>query len=125
MKGFKEFLMRGNLIELAVAVIIAGSFGTVVSTFTQILLDIVGLVGGNPNFDTVTIGPINVGRFLTAVVSFVILSAIIYFGVIKPYDMLQSRLAKPEPEPEPEADKPTTEELLSEIRDLLKAQQKP
>lgn len=120
MKGFKEFLLRGNLIDLAVAVIIAGAFGTVVSTFTQILLDVVGLIGGNPNFDTVAIGPINVGKFLTAVVSFVILAAIIYFAVVKPFQVLQDRLKKEEAVEEPAA--PTTDELLAEIRDLLKAQ---
>ncbi|HRA75107.1 MAG TPA: MscL family protein, partial [Propionicimonas sp.] len=50
MKGFKDFIMRGNLVELAVAVIIATSLGTVVTTFTKIVLDIIGLIGGNPNF---------------------------------------------------------------------------
>ena len=84
MKGFKDFLMRGNLVDLAVAVIIATSFGAVVSTFTQIIMDVIGKMGGNPNFDTVAIGGVNVGKFITAVVSFVILAAIVYFGVIKP-----------------------------------------
>jgi large conductance mechanosensitive channel len=120
MKGFKDFIMRGNLVELAVAVIIATSFGTVVTTFTKIVLDIIGLIGGNPNFDTVAIGPINVGQFLTALVAFVILATIVYFGVVKPYEGLRARFAKKEEEPLPAG--PTTEELLLEIRDLLKAQ---
>lgn len=123
MKGFKDFLMRGNLVDLAVAVIIATSFGAVVSTFTKIILDIVGLVGGNPDFDTVAIGPINVGQFLTAAVSFVILAVIIYFGVIRPYEALRARFSTPEPAPEPAG--PTTDELLIEIRDLLRAQAQP
>ena len=46
MKGFKDFLMRGNLIDLAVAVIIGGAFGAVVTTFTQVILDTIGLLGG-------------------------------------------------------------------------------
>ncbi len=119
MKGFKDFLMRGNLVELAVAVIMATSFGVVVSTFTQIIMDVIGKIGGNPNFDTVTIGGINVGKFITATVAFVILAAIVYFGVIKPYELLRTRLAKPAAVVE--VKEPSTDELLTEIRDLLKA----
>ena len=119
MAGFKDFLMRGNLIDLAIAFILGASFGDVVKAFTKIILDIIGLIGGNPNFDTVAIGPINVGVFITAVVSFVILAAIVYFGVIKPYEHIKARTAKPV---EAAVAAPTTEDLLAEIRDLLKAQ---
>ena len=114
MKGFKEFLLRGNLIELAVAFIMGGAFATVVTTFTKIIMDVIGKFGGNPNFDTVTVGGVNVGQFLTALVSFVILSAIVYFGVVKPYETLRARFKKEEPKAAA-----TTEELLTEIRDLL------
>ncbi|MDR0594666.1 MAG: large conductance mechanosensitive channel protein MscL [Bifidobacteriaceae bacterium] len=114
MKGFRDFLMRGNLIDLAVAFILGASFGTVVSSFTQIIMDLIGLAGGNPNFDTVTIGSINVGKFLTALVAFVIVAAVLYFAIVRPYQMLKARLAKPDAPA-----KPTTDELLTEIRDLL------
>ncbi|MDR2564491.1 MAG: large conductance mechanosensitive channel protein MscL [Bifidobacteriaceae bacterium] len=114
MKGFRDFLMRGNLIDLAVAFILGASFGAVVKDFTKIIMDLIGLVGGNPDFGTVKIGSINVGNFLTALVSFVIVSAVLYFGIVRPYQLLKDKLTK-DAEPAP----PTTDELLTEIRDLL------
>ncbi len=116
MAGFKDFLMRGNLIDLAIAFILGASFSSVVAAFTKIILDVVGLIGGNPDFSTVSIGPINVGVFITALVSFVIMAAVLYFGVVKPYEMIQKLAAKPAPA---EPDAPTSEQLLTEIRDLL------
>lgn len=120
MKGFKDFLMRGNLIDLAIAFILGASFGNVVTAFTQIIMDILGLIGGNPDFSSVNIGGVNVGVFITAVVSFVIMAAVLYFGVVKPYESIKAYTAKTEAEPE--AGAPTSEDLLTEIRDLLKAQ---
>jgi large conductance mechanosensitive channel len=119
MKGFKDFLMQGNLIELATAVIIGAAFGKVVEAFTKIIMDFIGLIGGQPDFSKVTIPylNINIGVFLTALVSFVIVAGAVYFFVIKPYQALQARLAKPAEEVEA----PTTDSLLVEIRDLLKA----
>ena len=117
MQGFKEFIMRGNLVELAVAFIMGGAFATVVTAFTQIILDVIGLVGGQPDFSQVTIGPINVGVFITALVAFLILSAVIYFGVVKPYNAVKRRYEKVE-----EVTPSNEELLLTEIRDLLKAQ---
>ncbi|MEA4945787.1 MAG: large conductance mechanosensitive channel protein MscL [Propionicimonas sp.] len=126
MKGFKDFLMRGNLIDLAVAVIIGGAFGAVVTTFTDVILSIISLFGGNPNFDSVAIGGVVVGPFITALVSFLIIAAIVYFLIIKPIEAIKAgsdKLAGKAPEPEAEA-APTTEDLLTEIRDLLKEQAK-
>lgn len=120
MKGFKDFLMRGNLLDLAVAVIIGGAFGAVVSTFTQVILDVIGLIGGNPDFSSVQLGPILIGPFINAVVAFLIVAAVVYFAIIKPLEAMQS-LRKKEQDEE-EAAGPSTEELLTEIRDLLKAQ---
>ena len=119
MQGFKDFLMRGNLIDLAIAFILGASFGNVVTAFTKIIMDVIGLFGGNPDFSTVAIGPINVGVFITALVSFVIMATVLYFGVVKPYESLKAMTTKPKPE---EAGGPTSEELLAEIRDLLKAE---
>lgn len=121
MKGFKDFLMQGNLIDLAVAVIIGAAFGDVVGAFTQIIMDFIGLIGGQPDFSQVVLPGvgINVGVFLTALVTFVIIAASVYFLLIKPYTMLKDKFAK-----EAEAaEEPSTEDLLAEIRDLLKAQQ--
>lgn len=120
MTGFKRFLMRGNLIDLAIAFILGAAFGDVVKAFTGIILDIIGLLGGNPDFESVAIGAINVGGFITAAVSFAILAAILYFGVVRPYEAITARRAPPADEV---VAAPTTEELLGEIRDLLRAQQ--
>ena len=121
MAGFKDFLMRGNLIDLAIAFILGAAFGDVVKAFTQIVMDIIGLLGGQPDFTQVAVGGVNIGVFITAIVSFVILSAILYFGVVKPYELVKSRGKQPtDGGPVP----PSSEELLTEIRDLLKSQAK-
>lgn len=120
MKGFRDFLMRGNLVDLAVAFILGAAFGAVVTAFTKIIMSVIGLLGGQPNFDAVSIGPVNVGPFITALVSFVILATIVYFGLVRPVEALKQRMAKEEAETPAE---PTTEELLAEIRDLLAKRQ--
>ena len=120
MQGFKEFIMRGNLVELAVAFIMGGAFATVVESFTAVIMDLLGKLGGTPNFSSFAPGGISVGVFLTALVSFLILSFVIYFGIVKPYNYARKRFEKDVIEEEVE---PTAEEaLLGEIRDLLKAQ---
>lgn len=115
MKGFKEFLMRGNLVELAVAVIIGTVFAAVVSTFTDLLMDLIGLIFKTPNFSQVAIGGINLGPFLSATVTFFLTAFVVYFFVVKPYNALRERFKK-----EDEAAAATSEELLAEIRDILK-----
>ena len=120
MKEFKDFLMQGNLIELATAVIIGAAFGKVVEAFTKIIMGFIGLIGGQPDFSKVTIPylNINIGVFLTALVSFVIVAGAVYFFVIKPYQAIQARM-KPATD---EVVAPTTDDILVEIRDLLKQQ---
>ena len=77
MKGFKDFIMRGNLVEIAVAFIIAGAFGTVVTAFTAVVLEAIAKAGGAPNFDEWAPGGFTtVGPFLTALIAFGI--ALIY-----------------------------------------------
>lgn len=115
MKGFRNFIMRGNLIELAVAFIIGGAFATVVTTFTAIIMNLIGRLGGSPNFDSWHPGGVPIGAFLTALVGFLILAAVVYFGVVKPYEFAKERLEKKEDEEVPA----TSEELLTEIRDTL------
>jgi len=116
-KGFKEFLFRGNLIELAVAFIIGGAFAKVVEAFTQVIIEILAKAGGAPNFDEwAPLGLTSFGPFLTILVAFVIMAFVVYFGIVKPYEAVQSRLKKEE---EVAVTAPTTDELLVEIRDLL------
>ncbi len=117
MKGFKEFLFRGNLVELAVAFIIGGAFAKVVEAFTKIIIELLAKAGGAPNFDAWTPGGLqSVGPFLTVLVAFVIMAFVVYFGIVKPYEAVQARLKKEE---EVAVTAPTTDELLAEIRDLL------
>ena len=117
-KGFKEFVMRGNLVELAVAFVMAAAFGLVVKAFVNIIMSLIGKIGGQPNFDSIAPGGLPIGSFITALVAFVILAAVAYFGVVMPYNTLQERRAKGE-EAEPPSDDVA---LLTEIRDLLARQ---
>lgn len=117
MQGFKEFLMRGNLVELATAVIIGTVFSKVVEAFTGIITDFIGFFGGQPDFSSLAIAGINIGNFINAVITFVITAAVVYFFVVKPYNTMRDRFKKKEEE-SPAA--PTSEELLTEIRDLLR-----
>ncbi len=119
MSGFKKFLLQGNVVELAVAVIIAGAFGKVVEAVVKLLMNIIGLFGGQPNFDAVSIGKIPVGPVITALVGFVILAAVVYFVIVKPYEAASARMKKDAPAAE-EAPDPQVE-LLKEIRDSLRA----
>ncbi|NHB84451.1 MscL family protein [Tessaracoccus sp. HDW20] len=119
MKGFKEFLLRGNLVELAVAFVIGGAFATVVTAFTTMFMDILGKLGGTPDFSGWNPGGISVGAFLTALVAFVIMAGIVYFGVVLPYNKAKALFEKKPAEEEATA--PTAEELLTDIRDALVA----
>ena len=115
LKGFKDFVMRGNLVELAVAFVIGGAFATVVTATVALIMDLVGKVGGTPDFSTYRPGGISVGVWLTAVISFLILAAVVYFLIVTPYNKLQERMSKGEVPAPPSADIA----LLTEIRDLL------
>ncbi len=116
MKGFKEFILRGNLVELAVAFIMAVAFAAVVTAFVQMILDIVGKLGGSPDFSGYAPGGVHVGSFLTALISFLILAAIVYFFVVVPYMKARERFMPTEAESAPTEDIT----LLTEIRDLLR-----
>ncbi|UFN46515.1 MscL family protein [Nocardioides okcheonensis] len=119
MTGFKNFILRGNLVELAVAVIIGTSFAAVVTAFTGMLLSAVSKVtdGKDPDFDNFAPGDVLVGPFLTALIAFLILAAVVYFFVVVPYTKAKDRFFPAEP-----AGTPADVALLEEIRDLLKAQ---
>ena len=113
--GFRDFILRGNLVELAVAFIMGSAFGTVVTTFTATLLGFIGKIGGQPDFGSVTLLDVNVGRLINAVLTFLVIAAVVYFVVVTPYNALQERLAKGQEAAPPSADVA----LLTEIRDLL------
>ncbi|HMO57292.1 MAG TPA: large conductance mechanosensitive channel protein MscL [Roseiflexaceae bacterium] len=122
LKGFRDFLFRGNVVDLAVAVVIGGAFGAIVTSLVQdVITPLIGAIIGQPDFSTLTLGPILIGNFLNAVVSFVFIATAIYFIVVVPMNRITTAMKKPAPPPP--APEPTKEEqLLAEIRDLLKAQ---
>src|SRR6476659_1065912 len=96
LKEFRNFLLRGNIVELAIAIVIGVAFGAVVqSLVNDMIMPIVGIFGGQPNFssNTFTInGSVFLwGAFLTQVISFVIVAAAIFFFVVKPINMLTER----------------------------------
>lgn len=109
--------MRGNLVELAVAFVIGASFATVVTAFTTMFMDVLGLLGNTPDFSSFKPGGVSVGAFLTALLSFLIVAAVVYFGVVLPYNKAKAFFDKNK---EAEETGPTSEELLTEIRDVLK-----
>ncbi|MDX6359529.1 MAG: large conductance mechanosensitive channel [Nocardioidaceae bacterium] len=118
MIGFKNFILRGNLIELAVAFIMGGAFATVVTATVTLVMDVVGKVGGaNASFSTYKPGGVHVGAWITAVIAFLILAAVVYFLIVKPYTVAKAKFFPDEP-----AGEPADITLLTEIRDLLAAQ---
>jgi large conductance mechanosensitive channel len=118
MKGFKDFVLRGNLVELAVAFIAGAAFATLVSAFTAIIIELLAKAGGAPNFDEwQPAGLTTVGPFLTALVAFLLIAAVLYFLVVKPYEAAKARFARRE-DAAPDEDV----QLLREIRDLLAVQ---
>lgn len=124
LKGFKDFLLRGNVIDLAVAVVIGAAFGGVVSAFAKDFLGgLIGAVGGSHDFGaagfTLNGSRVIVGSTINALINFLIVATVIYFLVVVPVQKLMQR-RKAGIEPEVDA---TSEDivLLQEIRDLLKA----
>ncbi len=102
MQGFKQFLLRGNVIDLAVAVVVGAAFGTVVSAFVKDLLTpLIAAIGGQPDFSglyfTVNNSKFLYGDFINAVLSFVIISAVVYFLVVLPMNTLIARARKAPP----------------------------
>lgn len=114
MSGFKAFILRGNLVDLAIAVIVGTAFASVVTTFTQWLTAQMP-EGASDIFEN---KENSFGAFLNAVVAFVILAAVVYFAVVLPYTHAKAKFF-----PSEAAGKPADIALLEEIRDLLAAQQ--
>jgi large conductance mechanosensitive channel len=130
-KGFREFIMRGNVVDLAVAVVIGAAFKAVVDAFVaDIVTPIIAAIGGKPDFSTLKF-TINksaffYGAFINTIISFLIVAAAIYFFVVLPLNKLAerraARLAAGQPVEEPAA-KSEDVVVLEQIRDLLQSQQ--
>jgi large conductance mechanosensitive channel len=118
MKGFRTFLMRGNVIDLAVGVVIGGAFGAVVTALVGAFIKpLISLIAGNPNFDSIGFDvngvKFPVGQIFTSLVLFVLTAAAIYFFVVLPVNAVTARIKRGEAPPDP-----TTKqcpECLSEI----------
>ncbi len=120
MKGFKDFILRGNLVELAVAFVMAAAFAKVVETAVAVLMDLVGKAGGTPDFSSYQPYGIHLGDFLTALVAFLVMAAVVYFLVVLPYTKAREVMVRHD-EDAPTA-VPEDISLLTDIRDLLREQ---
>ena len=122
MAGFRDFVLRGNVVDLAVGVIIGAAFGGIVDSMTKdVITPFIGMVGGQPDFSAFKVGEIGLGSFINAIISFAIKAAVVYFIIVKPFTALMARLNPPPAPGEPPT--PPDVKLLGEIRDLLKARQ--
>ncbi len=115
LKGFKDFVARGNVVDLAVGVIMGGAFGGIVTSLvTDVITPILGMIFGKPDFSGIVLGSVMVGRFLNAVIAFLLVATGVYFFIVVPINKL-----KGPPPPAPPSGPPPQEKLLTEIRDLL------
>ena len=130
LKGFKDFILRGNVIDLAVAVVIGAAFATIVTAFTDsIIKPLINAVtpASSPGLGVTLIAGkdstyVDFAAVITAAINFVIVAAVIYFAIVLPVNVIQERRRRGE---ETGPVEPTEVELLAEIRDLLSAQQRP
>jgi large conductance mechanosensitive channel len=118
LKGFRQFLFRGNVIDLAVAVVIGAAFGAVVAALVKDLITpLIAAIVGKPDFSaikfTVNGSLFAIGDFINAVVSFALIAAAIYFFVIVPVNTITARMRRGEAPPDPTTKK--CPECLSEV----------
>jgi len=123
LKEFRDFVLRGNVIDLAVAVVLGAAFGAVVAQFAgSFVTPLIAAVGGKPDFGdlffTINGSRFTYGLFLNVLISFLIVAAVIFFLVVKPMNTLMTRIKRSD---EPGSDAPAEDVvLLTEIRDLLR-----
>ena len=118
LKGFKQFILRGNVIDLAVAVVIGAAFGAVVTAFVKDLLTpLIAAIFGKPSFENLTVtvngSTFLYGDFINALISFLLIAAAVYFFVVAPMNALMTRMRRGETPPDPTTKK--CPECLSEI----------
>jgi large conductance mechanosensitive channel len=118
MSGFRQFILRGNVIDLAVAVVIGGAFGAVVAALVKDLLTpLIGAVAGAPDFSslviTVNSSQFLIGDFINAAVSFLLVGAAVYYAIVVPVNAIKARRNRGEAPPDPTTKK--CPECLSEV----------
>jgi len=106
LSGFKQFLMRGNVVDLAVAVVIGGAFGAVVTALVKDLITpLIAAIVGKPDFSAIVLNingtPLLIGDFLNAVISFLLVAAAVYFLIVAPMNALIARMNRGEAPPDP------------------------
>ena len=120
---FREFVLRGNLVDLAIAVVLGAAFGALVTSLvTNLVTPLIAAIGGKPDFSdlafTINGSRFGYGAFFNALLAFLVIAAVIFFLVVKPVNALLERNNR-DAEPEPAAPTPDVA-LLTEIRDLLR-----
>ena len=118
MNGFKQFLLRGNVLDLAVAVVMGGAFGAVVTALVKDLLTpLIAAVVGKPDFSAIAFevngSKFPIGDFINALLSFVLIAAAVYFFIVLPVNALMARMRRGEAPPDPTTKK--CPECLSEV----------
>jgi large conductance mechanosensitive channel len=118
LKGFKQFILRGNVVDLAVAVVLGAAFGAVVASFVaDVLTPLIAAAAGKPDFGALAVNvngtPVPYGKFLNALLSFLMVAAAIYFFLIAPMNAWEARRRRGLAPPDP-ATKPCPE-CLSEV----------
>lgn len=118
LKGFRDFILRGNVIDLAVAVILGAAFNAIVPSMVgDVINPLIAAIGGKPDFSAVVLnvgaGHIKIGNFFNAAISFLIVASVVYFAVVLPMNAFLAHVKKPAP-PAPPSTK-ACPECLSEI----------
>ena len=122
-KEFRDFILRGNVIDLAVAVVMGAAFGAVVTAFVaSFLTPLIAAIGGEPDFGdlafTINDARFTYGAFFNALIAFLMIAAVVFFVIVKPMNTLMARAARKD---EPASDAPSEDVvLLTEIRDELR-----
>ncbi len=118
LKGFKEFVLRGNVLDLAVAVVMGAAFGAVVTALVKDLITpIIAAIAGKPDFSAIAVeingSKLLIGSFINEVVSFLLIAIAVYFFVVLPVNALMARIRRGEAPPDPTTKK--CPECLSEV----------
>ena len=131
LKDFRDFISRGNVIDLAIGVVMGASFTAIVNSLVQdMFMPLIGALMGGVNFEDLAFqvgdASINYGLFIQAVINFLLIALVLFFilrAIVAVEKELRSEKEdeEPEPEPEPEPELPQDVQLLTEIRDILKA----
>ena len=123
LKDFRNFLVQGNLITLAIAFVMGGAFAALLTSFvSDIVTPIIGMIFGKTDFSALTFtihnSVFSYGAFITAVITFVSIAAAVFFFIVKPAEAMEARRARNQEEPPPSDEERRHQELLAALRGL-------